>query len=209
MPWSVRCTLGRSAADLLAAAGVAAMGSYDPLLTGAFNLYNVTLSALAVVGLIVAAALIVRAARRPTPVPGGFRRVAVTAGICLVGIGALTFLGLTFAEATGDIPAWGVFYVLPAAFLVGVAVLSMLRAAQAGQLLAMAAVVTFIAQIALGFIADQIDPQWGVDEIDKGAVAFACLFFCLPAGLSAGLLVFGGTPSAEEDLPAARPPRAA
>lgn len=170
------------------------MGTYDPLLSGALNLYNVSLAALALVGLLVLGVLIARASHERMPFPVGLRRVVVAVALVLLAIGALVFVAFTFAESVHDIPSWGVFFLLPATFLLGVSVLALLRATQAGYVLAVAALVTLLTEIALGVIADQIDAGWARDEMDKGNVAFAGLLFCLPAGLTAWLLLIAGPP---------------
>ena len=74
--------------------------------------------------------------------------------------------------------------------------LAVLRPVQACWVLAGSAVLAFLVQIVLGIIAGQIDPQWSLDEIDKGSVAAMTLFFCMPAMVTAVLLLIGGTPVA-------------
>ena len=180
------------------------MGPYDPILSGSLNLYNVTLAMLALVGAAIVATQVMHAARYPTPIVRGWRRVSSIVALTLIVLGIITFGMLVTAGPNGDVPPWGVSYALPAVFLGLVAVLTVLRPVEASRDLITAAAVAFLAAIALGLIAVQIDPRWARDEIEVGMTAATMLIFCAPATLTAMLLLLASLPTQGGDE--ARPP---
>jgi hypothetical protein len=181
-----------AATAALVAVGTVAIGMYDPILSAPLNLYNVALATLVVLGLLLVVVLVVRGVRRPTPFPSRVYALVAAAGIGLVAVGAAAFALLALAGPVPNLPPWGPFYVLPAALLLGVAVLGVLRPARAGAVLLASSLVLLLVQIGLGMIADAIDSRWAADQISAGATAEAGLFYCGPAALAGLLLVWAG-----------------
>ena len=128
----------------------AAMQTYDPLLIGDLNIYNVSLALLALMGLGVVGSLLVEGRDRP-PSPAAVGRLATLLGIAPLALGALVFAALAAVGPVSGVPSWGVFYLLPAGFLAAVGWLAIVRPVHAGVVLACAAAVAFLSQIALGF----------------------------------------------------------
>lgn len=172
------------------------MSDYHPLLTGTANLYSVALGLLAVVGLAVVAVRLTRALTDREPLPSGRRRRVALASVPIV-IGAAGFAMLTVAAPIEGIPRWGAFYLLPAAFLGAIGALAIFRPTQAGSTLAVAAVIAFLAQILLSLTASRIDPAWVRDGLDRGSLAVTTIVFCLPAMLTALVLLAWAAPAGE------------
>ena len=182
------------------------MTTYDPLLSGPLNLYNVTLSvltALAVAGVIL---MIVRDAPGRIVPQGTVRRAIAWTGTGLLGAGAVVFVALSVSPATEDIAGWGVFYLLPAALLAALAALSVIRPLHAGAVLVVGAALAMVVVGVLGVIAGRIDPRWVEDGMDAGSLAGTTLFFAVPAGLTGFLLLLAGAPAAGPEVPRAGTP---
>jgi len=173
------------------------MQTYDPLLIGDLNIYNVSLALLALMGLGVVGSLLVEGRDRP-PSPAAVGRLATLLGIAPLALGALVFAALAAVGPVSGVPSWGVFYLLPAGFLAAVGWLAIVRPVHAGVVLACAAAVAFLSQIALGVTAGRIDPTWIADGRDKGSLAVMTLVFSLPAMITAILLLTRGAPALEE-----------
>ena len=170
------------------------MHTYDPILSGPLNLYNVTLAVLTAVAVGAVILLIVRDAPRRVPLRGWIRRVLAGAGIVLLAVGVLAYVALVFSPGTEDIAAWGVFYLLPAALLAGLAVLAALRPLHAGAVLLAGAALAFLVVLGLGVIAGRIDPAWVADGMDAGSTAATVMFFSVPAAVTGWLLLISGAP---------------
>jgi hypothetical protein len=172
------------------------MHTYDPLLTGELNIYNVGLAVLTTIGLVVVGSLLLGAWRQGP----GLRTVRGFGLVldCLpLGLGAVAFALLALIDPIEPVPGWGAFYLLPAAFLAAVAVLTVVRPVHAGVVLAGAAAAAFLSQIALGFTAGRIDPAWVADGMDQGSLAVITLVFSLPAMVTAIVLLTRGAPAFE------------
>ena len=172
------------------------MHTYDPLLTGDLNIYNVSLALLTLIGLAVVVWLLVGARRRPSGLPR-VHGLGLIVDCLPLGLGTIAFVGLALVRPIDGVPDWGAFFLLPAAFLAAVALLAVIRPVHAGVLLACAAGAAFLSQIALGFTAGRIDPSWVSDGMDKGSLAVMTLVFSLPAMVSAIVLLTRAAPAFE------------
>jgi len=171
------------------------MGEYDPILIGPLNLYNVTLAILTAGAIAIVVRLLVSDVRSGWRAPRGLRAVSAALGAGLGGLGIVVFIAMVFAESSHDLPAWGAFYLLPAAFLVGVLALGAVRPVHAGIVLLASAVLLVLLEAGLGLVARTIDPRWAEDEIDLGGVAVAFFYYAIPAGVSALLFLLAGLPA--------------
>jgi hypothetical protein len=184
--------------------GAIAMSTYNTLLSGDVNLYNVGLGILAVGGLGTVGARVAQAIHNHEPVRYK-RRVQVAIASIPIAIGAVAFVVLALIPPIAGVPMSGAFHLLPAAFLAAIGVLALFRPTEAGSILALSAGVAFIAEVAIGITAGRIDPAWVRDGLDSGSLAVTTLAFCLPAMLTAIVLLTWAAPAGE--APWSRRPR--
>ena len=172
------------------------MSIYNTLLSGDVNLYNVGLGILVVGGLGTVVARVARAIRDREPI-GSKRRAQVAVASIPIAIGAIAFVVLSLIPPIPGVPVSGAFHLLPAAFLAAIGVLGLFRPTEAGSILAISAAFAFIAEIAIGMTADRIDPAWVRDGLDSASLAVTTLAFCLPAMLTAIVLLTWAAPAGE------------
>jgi hypothetical protein len=172
------------------------MGTYNTLLSGDLNLYNVGLGILAIGGLGTVGARIEQAIRNRERVRHE-RWVQVAIASIPIAIGALAFVILAVIPPIAGVPVSGAFYLLPAGFLAAIGVLALFRPTEAGTILAISAGVAFVAEIAIGITAGRIDPAWVHDGLDNGSLAVTTLAFCLPAMLTAIVLLTWAAPAGD------------
>ena len=172
------------------------MSTYNSLLSGDLNLYNVGLGILAVGGLGTVGTRIGQAIQNHEPVRYK-RRVQVALASIPIAIGACSFVVLALIPPVAGVPVSGAFHLLPAAFLAAIGVLALYRPTEAGSILAISAGVAFVAEVAIGITANRIDPAWVRDGLDSASLAVTTLAFCLPAMFTAIVLLTWAAPAGE------------